>query len=160
MCIFLTCCTIERQKENNIYGIWVPEDINWSDGSFETFYFFNDTSYIILTSTQKIIQDSIYFETEPGLILNSGTMYVNNNKTIELKGRILYRFINLSGEATPTNIIKSSIKLNTNGSFIKSFNYGNVKFIKTSKYTKQSVNSIKSISIKMVENINRKHNMN
>jgi hypothetical protein len=156
----LIACKPESSYKSNINGIWVPQMINWKDGSFNTFYFYNDTSFIMLSSTQKQIKDSIYFQVEPGFILKQGSVISLDSSKAEINSRVLYRFITLPGDTTPSSLIKENIPLVKEGENVASFEYIGVKYIRTSKYTSQSVNTIKNLATKMATDLKKEYGIN
>lgn len=153
---FVTCKTEEPYKPN-INGIWVPESINWEAGSFSTFYLYNDTSFILLSSTQKYIDDSIFFQAEPGFILRQGAVISIDSSKAEINSRVLYRFITLPGETTPSALINENLSLMTEGRNIASFEYKGVKYVRTNKYTSQSVSTIKNLATKMAPDLKKEY---
>ena len=78
---------------------WIPKKINWKEGSFETYYFYNDSCFVKITSTQsKIKNDSIIFMREPGYILHKGKYSINKeNSLISLSYQLFYRTFKLTG---------------------------------------------------------------
>ncbi len=144
--IFVSCNTKQQLR---LKGIWIPEEVNWEDGSFETFYFYNDSDFILLSSTQKSINASIYFQAEPGFRLSDGRF-----EDIESKGLItfttLYTFIKLPGEEIPIKPITAELILSIKENEVVSFQYRGIRFIKTHKYTHKSVQAIEAMRVKMV----------
>ena len=150
-------CKPESSYKSDINGIWVPQMINWEDGSFNTFYFYNDTSFIMLSSTQKNINDSIFFQAEPGFILKQGVlMNLDGNKS-DISSHVLYRFITLPGDTTPSALIKENLSLATEGRYVTSFEYVGVKYIRTNKFTNQSVSNIKNLATKMAPDLKKEY---
>jgi hypothetical protein len=160
MLLSFMACKPESSYNCNINGIWIPQMINWEDGSFNTFYFYNDTSFIMLSSTQKQIKDSIFFQVEPGFVLKQGTFISLNSIKAEIKSHVLYRFITLPGDTTPSTLLKESLTLVKEGKNIVSFEYNGSKYIRTSKYTSQSANTIKNLATKMAPDLKKEYGIN
>jgi hypothetical protein len=148
--ILLSACQQTTTNKSLFNGIWIPEKINWMDGNFETFFISNDTSLTLLSSTQKLINDSIYFQAEPGFIFRHGIIRVRESGKFEITYRILYRFISLPGDTTPSKIIKEDVSHSKDLNQIVKLTYKGVNYIKTTDYTRQSEKTIKSIATKMI----------
>lgn len=72
----------ENQAPEKLEGIWIPETIDWKDGSFK-FLRMHDTSFIQISATQsKDDKDSIYFMVEPGLNFTASRIKAINNSVI------------------------------------------------------------------------------
>ena len=146
-------------KKSDINGIWIPQSVDWSDGIFKTFYFYNDTSLIILLSTQKYINDTIYFEAEPGFALSEGKIISLNRNFIEIESRVIYRYFTLPGESPiPTAWVKENLTLSYKKDSLISFDYKDEKYTKTNRYRSQNVEGIKDIAVKMVPDIKKTYN--
>lgn len=150
-------CKVEEPLKPIINGIWVPEMINWEDGNFNTFYVYNDTSFIILSSTQKYLNDSMFFLAEPGFVLKQGAVINLDSIKADINSRVLYRFITLPGDTTPSALINESLSLVTEGWNVSSFEYKGVNYVRTDKYTSQSINTIKNLATKMVPDLKREY---
>ena len=139
---------------SNISGIWIPQSVDWDDGTFETFYFYNDTSLIILSSTQGYFNDSIFFQAEPGFALSEGKIISSKRDFIEIESRVIYRFFTPPGAApVPTAWVKENLTLSYKKDSIFSFDYEDEKYIKTNRYRSQDVERIKNIAVKTVHDI-------
>jgi hypothetical protein len=142
------CCCGESRRKDNVDGIWIPEVVDWKEGSFDTYYI-KDSTVIIVSSEQKKINDSIYFRTEPGFNVRKGSLRCIPDGKFVLPNRVLYQFIKLPGikaDETFTDTISivsskdTAVRLNING----------INFIQGRLYTKESKESIISIATKMV----------
>jgi hypothetical protein len=134
---------------------WIPDSSSWLNGNFNTFYFINDTSFILLSSTQSLIRDSIYFQIEPGFILRQGSIIKQNPNEIEIAFRVLYRFITIPGDSTPSTVIKANLPLNGQDQKSTYFEFEGIKYSKTLRYTNNSVKAIRSIASKMVPDLKK-----
>lgn len=138
-------------KISDISGTWIPQSVDWDDGNFRTFYFCNDTSLIILSSTQKYINDTMYFEAEPGFALSEGKIIAVKRDLIEIESRVIYRYFTPPGEApVPTAWVKENLTLSYKKDSVISFHYKDEKYIKTNRYSPQNVERIKNIAVTMV----------
>ncbi|MFN8349575.1 MAG: hypothetical protein U0X91_31535 [Spirosomataceae bacterium] len=152
---FLLQISCENSNEN-YNGIWIPETINWKEGNFETIYIENDTSFVKISSTNLLLRsDSIQFMTEPGFILSAGSIIKTDNKFLEAKYNIWYKFINLQGEKLPSKTIKETIKIEKKANMI-SLIYRNKIYLKTNKFSNESKIQLLNISNGFLENLKKK----
>ncbi len=152
--ILLSGCT-DIDKSQKIEGIWIPEKVNWHDGSFHTFYFYNDTSFVLLASTQKMINDSIYFQAEPGFRVNEGRIIVRKDNEVTIAYKVLYAFIRMIGEKYPGDEVRDTIRLSDVNNDIIGFEYKGTSFVKTDRYTQRSVQIIKSFPVEMIPELKK-----
>ncbi len=90
---------------------WIPKKVNWKDGSFETFIFYNDSNFVRISASHALTRkDSIRFMIEAGFILYSGHYKViKGTNEIALRYRLLYRIIRITGEKLPSDYIDQTI---------------------------------------------------
>jgi hypothetical protein len=138
---------------------WIPSNIKWDSknyfqASFETFYFYNDSEFVKIASTQSLAKkDSINFRAEPGFILYQGTFsFSKDGKGVTLKYRRLYRTFEVSGEKLPSEYIFEKALLLTKEKK-KIISIKDKQYLKTNKFTKQSLNSIKDLIEKFLPSI-------
>jgi hypothetical protein len=155
--ILFTACKTEHSNKPSLIGVWIPQIINWKDGNFNTLYFYNDTSLLILSSTQKYLNDSIFFQAEPGFVLKYGTVISSDSSKAEINSQVLYRFITLPGDNTPSAIVNESLSLVTKDKNVASFEYQCLRYVRTNRYTNQSVKNIKDIATKMVPDLKKEY---
>lgn len=151
--LLIFCCCGKSKRKENADGIWIPEVVDWKEGSFDTYYI-KDSTVIIISSEQKRLNDSIYFRTEPGFNVKKGVLRRITDGKFLLPHRILYRFIKLPGikaDETFTDTISivsskdTAVRLNING----------LNFIQARLYTKESRESIISIATEMVPDMEK-----
>lgn len=145
---FLIIFVLLGCKENNripekFEGIWIPETIDWKDGSFN-FLRINDTSFAQISSTQsKDDKDSIYFMVEPGLNFSAGKIEVNNSNTAIVHFRDLYKHVPLISERFPSEVKIDTIYIDSKrGHFIM---YQGKPYRKTEMFKKESIDQLNSI---------------
>lgn len=136
-------------------GIWMPEKINWQDGDFDTYYFPNDSSVIIISSTQKRINDSILFNTEEGFNLMKGSLSFSSDSSIETKPKTLYRFIKLVDSAGREVFLDTSVILIKPIQAQNELWINKTLYIRASQYTEQSKQDVINIATKMVSEIEK-----
>ena len=136
-------------------GIWIPEKINWTNGDFDTYYFPNDSSVIIISSVQRKTGDSIYFNTEEGFNIKKGALSLSLDSNILIKAHTIYQFIKMTDSAG--NEIKSdtSIMLVLQKGSIKSIRLNSLRYIPAVQYTEESKQSIINIATKMIPDIEK-----
>jgi len=142
---FSSC--VHSQASLNIQSQpWIPRKVNWNEGSFETLYFYNDSCFIKIASTQVLTEkDSVNFMSEPGFILYSGKYSIlKSGSEILLSYRLLYRAFKLTGEKLPSDYMSERLFVNTTdkGSVIK---MKDVPYIKGEKVTKESYQKLQDI---------------
>lgn len=147
----LSCCTTPRSF--SLDGIWIPKVIDWNDGNFSAFYFSKD-SLIIVTSTQKLINDSIYFCAEPGYILKQGFVETTSSSIYYIKFRTLHKFLKFPDDTIPSSFIADSLVLHHNRAAINAFTFMGKEYVKDTLFTKQSVNAIQYMATKDVRTLN------
>lgn len=99
--VYFSSCAESQIGVNDVMNYpWIPKQANGKDGSFETLYFYNDSSFLKITSTQVLTEkDSISFMSEPGFILYSGKYNVlKGTNEIALRYRLLHRTFRLTGK--------------------------------------------------------------
>jgi hypothetical protein len=154
--LFASCNTGESFL-SSINGIWIPNEINWVDGNFNTIYFYHDTSFIIISSTQKNICDSIYFQAEPGFNIRQGKIIEFDLHRAETLSQTLYRYFTLPGDSTPSCLIRTTLLFDLKGKNITSLTFLGVKYERTYKYTSRSVTTIENIASKMIPELKMKY---
>ncbi|MEP7197468.1 MAG: hypothetical protein ABI851_13180 [Saprospiraceae bacterium] len=135
--IFAACNSQQKYKMHFANGIFIPTKIDWNDGNFKTIYVYNDSSFILINSTQKLIRDSIYFEAEPGYSLYKCVVKENHNKTIVVSEK-LYSFISSPFKENLLDTL--DVEVNNNIIIID-----RQKFQLTNKYTCKSAETIKGL---------------
>ncbi len=92
--IFLYSCSqtakpsttkLSNKLITELKGIWIPETINWTNGDFDTYYFPNDSSVIIISSVQRKTGDSIYFNSEEGFNIKKGAFALSLDSSILIR---------------------------------------------------------------------------
>jgi len=138
-----------------LQGIWIPEKINWANGDFDTYYFPNDSSAIIISSVQRKTGDSIYFNAEEGFNIKKGTLSLSLDSNILIKAHTIYQFVKMIDSAG--NEIKSdtSIVLVLQKGSNKSIRLNNLTYVPAVEYTEESKQSIINIATKMVPDIEK-----
>lgn len=153
--IYFSACVKSQTSVNETMKYpYIPEKINWQEGSFETFYFYNDSSFVKIASTQTLTdKDSISFMSEPGFILYSGNYSITKEKNeILLYYRLLYRTFKLTSENLPSEYISEKLLYNTTGGNIIIKAKG-VPYNKTKKFTNESLHKLKDIIEKFLPSI-------
>jgi hypothetical protein len=142
--IFVLLGCKENQTPEKLEGIWIPETINWKDGSFK-FLRMHDTCFIQISATQsKDDKDSIYFQVEPGLNFSAGRIVANNNNTAIVHFKDLYKHVPLISEIFPSEIKIDTIYFDSSKrDFII---YRGEPYIKTEMFKKESIDLMNSIS--------------
>jgi hypothetical protein len=141
-------------KSQTLSGIWIPQTVNWKDGDFSNFYFLNDTSVIIIPSTQKKIKDSIYFETEPGFNLLKGSIKQTSPNTYLISSKAIYRFIKLPAVKGNEIYVDTLHVIHQNNKITK-IKINSSFYVPGDLYTKKSKERIYSIVTKMVPEIEK-----
>lgn len=141
-------------KSQTLSGIWIPQTVNWKEGDFSNFYFLNDTSVVIIPSTQKKIKDSIYFETEPGFNLLKGSIKQTSLNTYLISSKAIYRFIKLP-DLTGNEIYIDTLHVIRQYNKIAKIKINSSFYVPGNLYTKKSKESIYSIVTKMVPEIEK-----
>jgi hypothetical protein len=155
VCLIVISCNTTSKNNLKIEGFWIPETVNWEDGSFNTFYFYNDTAFLLLSSTQKLINDSIYFQSESGFVLKQGSFKIRSKISAEIRFRTLYRLIHIEGDTIPSTLSNDWLILNVKDQRIKSFLFAKVRYLQTFKFDDTSRKTINSFLIKLVPNIKK-----
>jgi hypothetical protein len=142
--IFVLLGCKENQTPEKPEGIWIPETIDWKDGSFKILRI-HDTSFIQISATQsKDDKDSIYFQVEPGLNFSAGRIEANNNNTAIIHFRDLYKHVPLISEKFPSEIKIDTIYIDSKKrDFIT---YQGKQYRKTEMFKKESIDQMNSIS--------------
>lgn len=139
--IFVLLGCKENKTPEKLEGIWIPETIDWKDGSFK-FLRMHDTSFIQISATQsKDDKDSIYFQVEPGLNFSAGRIEANNNNTAIVHFRDLYKHVPLISEKFPGEIKNDTIHIDRD--FII---YQGKPYRRTEMFKKESIDQMTSIS--------------
>jgi len=149
--IFCIACN-NRQKEKiaSIRGIWIPQEIDWGQGDFETFYFQSDTSVVIISSVQKKVKNSIIFATEPGFNIKKGVIKPIGNDQFVISGAVIYRFIKVVGGGIDAFQDTVTVSAEDSARLIR---VNGVSYQKGVLYTNESKERIVSIATKMVPDI-------
>jgi hypothetical protein len=142
--IFVLLGCKENQTPAKLEGIWIPETIDWNDGSFK-FLRMHDTSFIQISATQsKDDKDSIYFMVDPGLNFSAGRIDANNNNAAIIHFRDLYKHVPLISEKFPSEVKIDTIYIDTKKrDFIM---YQSKPYRKTEMFKKESIDQMNSIS--------------
>ncbi|MCB0777168.1 MAG: hypothetical protein KDB99_12715 [Chitinophagaceae bacterium] len=124
-------CKVSPEKEKNIKlsGCWIPQNIEWErpmkgdpeldEVTYSSFwtYSFTDSEFIILSSTNTIIGDSIVFFSEPGYDLYHG-YYTLKDSLVITEYKKIYSFINFSldstSKKTDTLLLKNDFLISDN----------------------------------------------
>jgi hypothetical protein len=153
--IALFSCTDNNQNPERVQGVWIPETIDWDDGSFK-FLFIRDTAFTQISSTQsKDDKDSIYFMTEPGYNLSAGTIHVRDTVAV-VSFQDLYKHVPLISDKFPSSIKIDTIYFNKGNSFIL---YQGKPYKKTNMFKRESKDIIDSIAINFVQFLKKKQNI-
>ena len=103
-------------------GIWIPVKVNWKSGDFNTYYFGSDSSVVIISSVQKKIKDSIYFNTEEGYNIFAGTTKPESSKVTIASTKVVYRFMKISGFDYNKVFKDTIVRIYNNGSTLLRIN--------------------------------------
>ena len=141
----IICSCGKSPNKENLNGIWIPEVVDWEDGSFNTYHIQEDT-VVIIASMQKMIDDSIYFRAEPGYSLMKGVLSPVEDRKYLLSHRALYRFIKLPG--LPDVVTDTISVVASNDTTIK-LNISGINFIQSKLYTGKSKELIITMATKM-----------
>jgi hypothetical protein len=138
-------CSNSSKEINDLNGVWIPKIIDWKDGSFETLYIYDDTSFVKLGSTNFLSKkDSIEFMIESGFNLSAGTLGISKNEFVRLSYRIWYRNIKIVGEKLPSSIMNDSIAVHhVKDSLV--IKYSGKDYSRTSYITHEGYKKLKSI---------------
>lgn len=152
-------CKAQLNTSDLIKYPWIPLKLKWDSknyyqSSFETIYFYSDSEFIKIASTQSLAKkDSINFRAEPGFILYKGNFLISKNKTeISLKYRRVYRTFEVSGEKLPSDYILEKIMLLPRGKN-KLLNIKGKQYTKTYKFKKESLNALNDIVYKFLPSL-------
>lgn len=145
--ICLRCIGKNDKPPLNIKGIWIPRKVDWKDGSFETYYFKDDSTVVIISSVQKKLKDSILFNTESGFIIKKGEIKKINSKFL-ITYRVIYRYVKIVGEGN--KLFTEKITIEPNG---KSISINEVLYQPGDLYTKDSKERIEIMATRMVSDI-------
>lgn len=140
---------------SQIEGVWIPSEINWvtpstefseigsrSYSDFSILILKNDSTFAIVSSTQsKYDNDSIFFKSEPGFILNKGKWVFNNEKNVELTYRLLYTMFPYAGQKVPSDEIKDIAAI-VRDSLITYLLFNEVKYEITNMLYQESVDTL------------------
>jgi hypothetical protein len=162
--IFLNGCSqapeplttkLENHIATELKGIWIPKIINWTSGDFDTYYFPNDSSVIIISSAQRKTGDSIYFNVEEGFNIKKGALLPSLDSNILIKAHTIYRFIKMTDSIG--NEIKSdtTIVLELPKGSTKSIQLNGLSYIPAVQYTQESRRNVINIATKMVPSIDK-----
>ena len=137
-------CKEKNKTSEKFEGLWIPETIDWKDGSFK-FLRIHDTSFILISSTQsKDNKDSIYFQVEPGLNYSAGRIEANSNSTAIVHFRDLYKHVPLNSEKFPSGLKIDTIYIDSKK---KDFViYQGKQYRRTEMFKKESIGQMNSIS--------------
>ena len=105
----LSGCVNYNNKNEPVNGIWIPV-IKFSDDSFSILVVDNQL-FVNIVAQNKITADSIYLMTEPGLILEKGTLIRKEDNAFKIRSRIVYRAFKIFGETLPSKVKEHSIRL-------------------------------------------------
>jgi hypothetical protein len=154
-CIFLSlliiCSCGKSQKKENLSGIWIPEVVDWEDGSFRTYHIQEDT-VVIISSLQKLIDDSIYFRTEPGFSVMKGVLTPAAEGKYRLQHKALYRFMKIPGLP---DVATDTISVIASNDTIQKLNINGVNFIKGRLYTGKSKEAIIEMATQMAPDMEK-----
>jgi len=133
---------------NRLNGIWIPESINWEDGSFKILYI-RDTSFVQIASNQsKDDKDSIYFMVEPGFNLSAGTIHINDNIAV-IYIQDLYKHTPLISDNLPSSVKVDTIYLDEKKN--DALMYQEKLYRKTVLFKNESQDKIDSIAINFAQ---------
>jgi hypothetical protein len=150
--LYIACNWIQDEKPTSINGIWIPQEINWEQGNFETFYFQGNSSVIIISSVQRKVKDSIIFATEPGFNIKKGVIKSIGNNKFVISGTVIYRFIKLTGVTNDAFQDTVIVSLENHRHLIK---VDTVSYQKGALYTNESKRRIVAICTEMVSDIEK-----
>jgi hypothetical protein len=151
--LLIFCCCGKSKKMENVNGIWIPEVVDWKEGSFDTYYIKDDV-VIIISSEQKMIKDSICFRTEPGFNVMKGVLRPVADGKFLLPHRTLYRFIKLSG-VKADEFLTDTISVVPSKDTALRLSINGINFIQGRLYTRDSKESIIVIATKMVPDMEK-----
>lgn len=135
----LSGCMNDNKKNEPVNGIWIPV-IRFSDDSFSILIIDNQL-FTNIVSQNKITADSIYLMTEPGLILEKGTLTRKEDNTFKIRSRIVYKSFKIFGETLPSKVKEHSIRLISD-----TLIYDNQKYTHSNMISQESKKSIWQIS--------------
>jgi hypothetical protein len=153
--VYFSACVKSQTSVKEIMKYpWIPKKVNWREGSFETFYFYIDSNFVKIASTQTLTDnDSISFMSEPGFILYSGKYSIAKGKNeILLDYRLLYRTFKLTDENLPSDYMSEKILFSTTGGN-KMIKAKGVSYIKTKKFTNESLHKLKNVIEKFLPSV-------
>ena len=146
----------------DLQGYWIPAQINWKTGDFSTLYFYNDTSFIRVTTTQsKNKNGTINCMTDNGFTLEYGKCkWSRDERIVTVDLRLLHRGISLSGEKIPGNLRPMSITWQlTNKSRAPRVVFDHTTYVKTKRYTTSSQEQLSKVATQMVPAILRENHL-
>lgn len=149
LAIVLFSCADKENKRTGLNGIWIPQNVNWKDGNFDTYYFPDDTSVVIISSVQKKIGDSILFRTEPGFNIKKGVVEALPNGQFKISYKFIYRFVKLT-TANADKVFEDTAKVMQPN---QSLQINHILYQRANTYTKESRDAITAIATKMVPDI-------
>jgi hypothetical protein len=140
-----------QNSGNGISGIWIPESVHWQkNGDFKTYFFENDSEVVIISSVQKKVKDSIYFNVEEGYNLFHGYIKLSGvHKVIQTK--MIYRFVKLTGFNYDTSFLDSLSIRKTDGHLMLLINH--IPYCRGVRYNAASKQEIFDIATKTVPKI-------
>ena len=147
-----------RNTPVNLNGIWIPEKINWQEGSFHTIYIYNDTNFIRFASTQTK-NDSIEFMTGEGFVLEYGHLQRDSDKEVPVSFNVLHRSVRIVGEELPGILVNDTLKLIENTPEKKSLKLGNETYNKTNIYTYESKQRMIALAKNLVPELLKEYNL-
>lgn len=150
--IFCSCSSHDNSIQN-LEGIWIPKSIPWPNGNFKTLCFLEDSSFSVFISTQKLIKDSIYFQAEPGFTFSKGRILDYNGDRLTVTCKVLYRYISMPGDVTPSKSTKENILVQNTSTNVTEIIYNDVTYIKALKYTNKSRKNIIDFSKNLEHNL-------
>ncbi len=153
--VYFSSCVKSQTGLNDIMKYpWIPKKVNWQEGSFETYYFYSDSSFVKIASTQRQAdKDSISFMSEPGFILYSGKYNISKAKNeILLQYRLLYRTFKRTGEKLPSDYMIEKILFSTTGRN-KEIKAKGVSYVKTNFFSSESLHKLKDVIEKFLPSV-------
>jgi hypothetical protein len=139
ICLLFSCSADKELDSANLNGYWIPEAIDWKEGSFKILNI-QDTSFFQLASTQaKDEKDSIYFMVEPGVNLCGGTIDLEGKNRL-VRSQDLYKDIPLLSDHFPGVMKYDTLYLIRDDTL--HILYQGKKFVRTERLKQKSIAEI------------------
>lgn len=142
-------CKNTNQTPGKLQGVWIPETIDWKDGSFKILSI-RDSCFTQISATQsKDDKDSIHFMIEPGFNLSAGAIHIKDTVAV-VSIRDLYKHIPRLGEKIPGSMRIGTLNVLDSKGFLV---YQGKYYKKTNMFKRESQDIIDSISINFAKKL-------